>query len=111
MVFFDPEKYNPFNKLNKGRQGMGAGLGKGYHNLTPLDPTIHSMSSRGVRVKRLLVDLPNYKVFQEDVVTPDSPEFLELMQNHPQAPIQEIQLDNLKKVVVERKSEKKEVDV
>lgn len=36
------------------RKGMGAGLGKGYKNLVPLDPYIHSLSAKGVKTMQTL---------------------------------------------------------
>lgn len=31
------------------RRGLGKGRGKGYHNITPKDPRVHSQSARGIK--------------------------------------------------------------
>jgi len=43
------------------RKGLGKGLGKGYRNLTVLDPTIHSRSARGIKTYSNLIKLPKSK--------------------------------------------------
>ena len=84
---------------------MGLGLGQGYKNITPLDPQIHSLSAQGVRVKRVLLNLPNATVYQDDVIDPNSAEFLQLREEHPEAIIQEVPLEEIGKVSMGSKSE------
>lgn len=43
------------------RKGLGAGQGRGYKNIVPLDPYIHSLSARGVKSASVLYAEGNLK--------------------------------------------------
>jgi hypothetical protein len=47
------------------RKGLGKNLGKGYKNILNTDPAIHSMSARGVKQKKELIQINGEKPLSE----------------------------------------------
>jgi len=49
----------------KSRKGLGMGLGKGFKNMIPQDPFVHSMSARGVSIGKFVTSPKEFFVREE----------------------------------------------
>lgn len=56
------------------RRGLGKGLGKGYKNITPPDPAIHSMSAKGIKQKGMVAPI-SVKRFKPHKIEPTMSEY------------------------------------